>query len=152
MSDARFADGGEGPLRLRALAPEDLTVISALAQDAVFPMGEMTWQRRQRRFGLLLNRYRHEDRRAQPERVQSVLSVEDVMAVRTQGIDRTQADTVVSLLAVEFSPGPDGTGTLQLILAGDGAVALDVETLEVALRDVTRPYLALSGRAPRHDV
>jgi hypothetical protein len=36
-------------------------------------------------------------------------------------------------------------------LAGDGAIALAVETLDVALRDVTRPYLAPSGKVPAHD-
>jgi hypothetical protein len=41
-------------------------------------------------------------------------------------------------------------GRLTLVLAGDGAVALDVETLEVTLRDVTRPYVAVSGKAPDH--
>ncbi len=154
MSDASFRDAdGAGPLRLRALSSDDLTVLSALAQDAVFPITEMTWKRRQRRFGLLLNRFRWEDsQRRPPERVQAILSVEDVMAVRTQGIDRSDRDMVLSLLAVEFAPGPDGTGTLTLVLAGDGLIALEVETLEVALRDATRPYAAPSGRVPQHDL
>ena len=41
--DARFADADEGPLRLRALDPEDLTVLSALVQDAVTQVGEVGW-------------------------------------------------------------------------------------------------------------
>jgi hypothetical protein len=127
-------------------------VLSALAQDAVFPITEMSWQRRHRRFGLLLNRFRWEDAtRRPPERVQSLLSIDDVMAVRTHGIDRSDPDLVLSLLSIDHAPGPDGTGALTLVLAGDGAIALDVETLEMALRDVTRPYVAPSGRAPHHD-
>ena len=35
-----------------------------------------------------------------------------------------------------------------LTLAGDGAVALEVEALEVTLHDVTRPYRAPSGKVP----
>jgi hypothetical protein len=58
---------------------------------------------------------------------------------------------VISLLSMSFAAGPDGTGTITLTFAGDGAVALDVEALEVTLTDVTRPYLAPSGRAPAHD-
>ena len=38
-----------------------------------------------------------------------------------------------------------------MILAGDGAIALQVETLDVTLRDVSRPYLAPSGRVPSHE-
>lgn len=154
--DARFEDGAERPLRLVALTPEDLQVISALVQDAVLPATEMRWDRRGRRFALLLNRFRWEDReaaarRGRPyERVRAVLSVEDVHHVASQGIDRTDPDLVLSLLAVGFEPGEDGTGRVLLTLAGDGAIALDVECLEVTLKDVTRPYRAPSGRAPAH--
>ena len=35
MTDAKFEDGGEGPLRLVAQDAEDLKVISTLIQDAV---------------------------------------------------------------------------------------------------------------------
>ena len=41
-----------------------------------------------------------------------------------------------------FEPGEDGAGTLRLVFAGDGEIALDVECLDVRLVDVTRPYLA----------
>jgi hypothetical protein len=150
--DARFEDAGEGPVALRALDADDLTVISSLAQDAVFPAAEMTWDRRRRRFALLLNRFRweHGAGTATPERVQSVLVIEDAMKVATQGIDRADRDLVLSLLSIDWAPGEDGTGRITLVLAGDGAVAVDVETLEVTLKDVTRPYVAPSGQAPRH--
>lgn len=153
--DARFEDGGDAPLKLRAFDGDDLQVISTLCQDAVFPGHEMTWQSRQRRFALLLNRFRWEDlpaagRRRRPvERVRSVLAVEDVLKVRSQGIARDR-DTVYSLLSVAFEPGEDGMGVLTLTLAGDGVISLDVETLEVTLTDVTRPYLDPARRAPQH--
>ncbi len=54
--------------------------------------------------------------------------------------------------AIGFAPGTDGMGTLTLTLAGDGAIALEVETLDLTLRDVTRPYLAPSGKAPDHGI
>lgn len=158
MADARFEDGNEQPLNLLAQDADDLPVISALVQDAVLPVTEMTWDRKARRFALLLNRFRWEDRTAAEaakrpvERVRSLLVIEDVLAVKTQGIDRRDRDTVLSLLAVAWEPGPDGTGRLVLTLAGDGAVAVEVEALDVALRDVTRPYRAPSGKVPSHDL
>lgn len=149
--DARFEDASPAPLRLRAMDAEDLQVISSLVQDAVFPITEMTWQRSQRRFALLINRFRWEDAAVgRAERVQSVLAFEDVQAVRTNGIDRADRDLVLSLLSITLEPGEDGTGRAILWLAGDGAIAVDVEALEVSLRDVTRPYLAPSGKAPQH--
>jgi hypothetical protein len=152
--DAKFEDGREAPLNLGAMEAEDLKVISSLAQDAVFPITEMTWQPTKRRFGLLLNRFRWEDRgreRHGPERVQSLLVVENVLRVASQGIDRSDKDTILSLLAITFEPGTEGTGHVLLTLAGDGALRLEVEALEVTLKDVTRPYRAPSGKVPHHE-
>jgi hypothetical protein len=157
MTDATFQDGGEAPLRLVAQDGDDLKVISTLVQDAVLPVTELQFDARRRRFALLLNRFRWEDRdqaerlgRAY-ERVRSVLVVEDVLKVQSLGFERTDKDLVLSLLSLDFAPGQDGTGRLTLTLAGDGAIALDVEALEVRLDDVTRPYRAPSGKVPRHE-
>jgi hypothetical protein len=156
MSDARFEDADEGPLWLGAADGEDLKVLASLVQDAVFPITDMTFARSRREFAILLNRFRWEDRAAAEaagrpyERVRAMLLVRDVQAVRSQGIDRSDRDTILSLLDITFEPGVDGTGRLILTLAGDGAIALEVETLDVALRDVTRPYTAPSGKMPDH--
>ncbi|SDL63129.1 DUF2948 family protein [Aliiruegeria lutimaris] len=156
MTDATFQEGAERPVNVSAVDAEDLKVLSAMAQDAIFPITEMRWDSKSRRFALLLNRFRWEDReaaekRGRPyERVQSLLIVDDVLKVSSQGIDRTDAETILSLLALEFFAGPDGTGRLELTLAGDGAIALDVECLNVSLRDVSRPYIAPSGHVPDH--
>jgi hypothetical protein len=156
MTDARFEDGDEAPLRLVAQDGEDLKVISALVQDAVLPVTELKYDAKRHRFAALLNRFRWEDRieaervgRAY-ERVRSVLVIEDVRKVQSLGFDRADKDLVLSLLSIEFTPAEDGAGRLTLTLAGDGAIALDVEALEVRLDDVTRPYRAPSGKAPRH--
>ena len=146
--DARFEDADEGPLRLRALDPDDLVVVSAALQDAVFPVTEIVWQKSKRRFALLVNRFRWEAPGA--ERVQSLIAVEDAQSVRSQGFDASDKDLVLSLLAVEWAPGEDGAGRLTLVLAGDGAIEIAVEALEITLRDVTRPYRAVSGKTPGH--
>ncbi|MEQ8290799.1 MAG: DUF2948 family protein [Roseovarius sp.] len=151
--DARFEDGREAPLNLGAFDLEDLQVLSSLVQDAVFPVTEMAWRPRERRFAILLNRFRWEDagrERHGAERVRSVLAVDHVLKVSSQGIDRGDKDTILSVLTVGFEPGEDGTGHVLLTLAGDGAIRLAVEALEVTLKDVTRPYKAPSGRAPDH--
>ncbi len=86
-----------------------------------------------------------------PERVQSVLNVSEVSNVSSQGIDRNNADMILSVLTVEFEETNAPSGHVTLTLAGDGAIRLDVEALDVALRDVTRPYVAPSKKAPTHD-
>ena len=155
-TDATFEDGSEAPLRLKALDTDDLAVMAALVQDAVFPAAEMKWNAKARRFAILLNRFRWEDadnarlRKRRFERVQSVLAIEDVMQVQSQGVDKSDPDMIYSLLSVTFIAGEDGTGRVELTLAGDGAIALEVEALEVILQDVTRPYIAPSDMAPSH--
>lgn len=156
MTDARFEDGDDRPLHLMAEDADDLKVIAALVQDSIFPITEMSFDRRTRRFALMLNRFRWEDAEAAQragrgvERVRSVLVVQDVLKARTQGIDRQDHDTILSLLSVDFQAGAEGAGTVLLTLAGDGAIALQVEALDMALTDVSRPYLAPSGHVPRH--
>lgn len=156
MTDARFEDADDAPLRLIAQEAGDLQVLAALVQDAVFPITEMTFSKRQHRFALLLNRFRWEDKAAAEregrpfERVRSLLVFDDVLGVRSQGIDRGDTDTILSLLSISFSPAEEGSGVVELVLAGDGTVALQVEALEVTLTDVSRPYRANSGHVPDH--
>ncbi len=156
MADARFADGAERPLRLKAESAEDLPVLAALLQDAVFTAPDMGFSRRGRRFDVLLNRFRWEDRSAAEaarrpyERVRAVLSVLDVTGLASQGVTPGDKDSVLSLLSLGFTPGEDGTGVLELVLAGDGALRLQVECVNLVLTDVTRPYRAASEQAPGH--
>lgn len=155
VEDARFADADPRPLALKAEDQDDLRVISALLQDAILPASEISYDARARRLALLINRFRWEDAdmaRAEGrpfERVQSVLVIGDVMKLVSDGVDR-DAYTVLELLAINWQPGQDGTGRLSLEFAGDGTLAADVECINLDLRDVTRPYLAVSGKAPSH--
>ncbi len=152
MTDARFEDAAGAPLNLGAMDPEDLQVLSALAQDAVLTVADVAWEKRHHRLALLVNRLRREDGVHQdpPERVRALLVVENVLKVAAQGISRDEKDTVLSLLSVGFEPGEDGAGYVELTFAGDGALRCEVEALELRLKDVTRPYRAISGQMPDH--
>ncbi|MDF3855069.1 DUF2948 family protein [Paracoccus sp. P2] len=156
MADARFTDADPAPLALMAGDADDLTVISTLVQDAILPVTEIVYDGRHRQLALLLNRFRWEDadlarRDGRPyERVRAVLLVSDVRRVQSDGIDRTDKDLILELLTLTWQAGEDGTGLLLLQFAGDGTLAVEAECLNVELRDVTRPYIAPSRRAPQH--
>ncbi|RJL01890.1 DUF2948 family protein [Paracoccus siganidrum] len=153
--DARFADADPRPLVLMAEDETDLRIFSALVQDAVLPATEIGYDVKARRLALLINRFRWEDAdqaglEGRPfERVRALLIVHDVLRLQSDGIDR-DGETVLELLALSWQPGEDGTGRLLLEFAGDGTLAADVECINLELRDVTRPYVAPSGKAPRH--
>lgn len=152
--DATFEDGGEHPLNLGALEADDLEVLSALTQDAVFPITEMRYDAKARRFALLINRFRWEDKgleRHKPERVQALLVFDNVLGVASQGVDRREAEMVLSLLSIAWEAGDDAAGDIVLTLAGDGAIKLSCEALEASLKDVTRPYVAPSKKVPKHE-
>lgn len=149
--DARFEDGAERPVRLRALDSDDLTIVSGLLQDAVLVSGDMSYRKGERRFALLVNRVRWEHAGADPERVRALVVIEDALSVRAQGIEQGASDMVLSLLSVRFAPAEAPGGTVYLTFAGDGEIAVTVEALELLVQDVTRPYEAVSGHLPRHD-
>ena len=158
MADASFADGAEKPVRLRAENTEDLAVISALIQDAVGQNGETSWQMKNHRFALLINRFRWEDKeaaeaRGRPyERVQSTLVIDGALKVGGEGLNPADKAQIFALLALEFAAAEDGAGTMSLILQGDGAIHLQVECIDVTLTDVSRPYVARAKHVPHHPV
>lgn len=156
MADAKFSDGAEQPLRLKAESTDDLAVISTYVQDAVGQNAEISWMAKKHRFAILLNRFRWEDQanaenQNRPyERVQSMLVVDSALKVSAQGLDPNDKDMAFELLSIAFQAADDGAGQIILTLAGDGAIALDVECLDVTLSDVSRPYVARSTHVPSH--
>ena len=153
--DATFEDGAERALDLGAMDAEDLKVLSALCQDAVLPGGGMQYRKADRRFALLLNRFRWEDhdkaaqQRRPFERVRTAIVIDSVLSVKARGLDPSDRETLFALLSLELEPGEDGAGRLILHLAGDGDLALEVECIEMALSDISKPWVAKAG-APDH--
>ena len=155
--DAGFNDALDRPLNLGAQDAEDLQVISSLTQDAILTVDDLKWNRAERQLVFLLKRFRWEDvelakrQGRNPERVQSLLVIQNATGLASQGIDRKQADIVLSLMSLEFLGAEDGVGDLILTFSRDGALKVQVDGLDVALRDVTRPYVAPSKQVPNHD-
>lgn len=154
MADASFEDGADQPLKLTAETDEDLSVISSLIQDAVCKMGRVTWMPRRRRFSMLLYRFRWEDAdraeadKREYERVASALTIDDVLAVRSRGVDTQDAEQVFNTLNMAFEAGEDGAGVLRIICSGEAMFEFDVECLNALLSDLTRPWAA--GGKPLH--
>lgn len=155
FEDAPFANR---PVRLRAAGAEDLQIIAALAQDAVFRTGSVHWMPRTRRLVVILHRFRWEDRpvaereRRPFERVQSALTVGDALRLRVRGIDQAASEEVNSLLTMTFdSEDRDGSGGGRLCIAcaGGARVVVEVECLNVRLGDLTRPWQTASTAPPR---
>ncbi|WP_084396206.1 DUF2948 family protein [Henriciella aquimarina] len=143
------------PLRLIAEDADDLTVISASVQDAVTKAENFRYEARKHRFSIELNRFRWEEavgaKKAEPKaRVRSLLAFDGVLNVKALGISRADPEMVYSLLNITFEPAsePPG-GTVTLLFAGDGELALEVEALDVTLLD--SDYEWTTRRTPSHE-
>ena len=139
-------------LKLLALDAEDLAIVSAHLQDAVFKTDGLAFDARQRVFSVVVNRFVWENAASRGrsfERRRAAVAFKRVSAVRSIGIDRKDSQAVFSLLAVDFAASGDGPeGTLNLILSGNASIALDVECVEVQLADTGGAWE--TSLKPRH--
>lgn len=136
---------------LTAQDPEDLEVISARLQDAVAKMGDLVYLPKKRRFAALFNRYKWESGQRGDLRVRAGLHFDGVLSVKSKNLKLGAPGTVVSLLAVKFTPASadDPSGQVELVFAGGGAILLEVECLDAGLADVSGAWAA-RGR-PSHE-
>ncbi|MBO9590624.1 DUF2948 family protein [Devosia sp.] len=141
-------------LKLLALDTEDLAVLSAHVQDAVVRTVDMGYARGDRRFALLMNRYDWtEDKpRSKGLRKRSGLHFDRVLNVAYAGFDPASPEGVLNLLALTFTPGPDGvSGVVEITFAGGGTVRLTVEVLEARLADLGATWAAAAKPAHKLD-
>jgi hypothetical protein len=132
-------------LRLLAEDEEDLKILSAHVQDAVVRIGDVAYLPKARRFAMLLNRYRWEDDADAKNaglRMLAGLHFENVLGAKALNLTQDDPDALVELLAVGFTPGAQGAGTVELCLAGGGSIRLQVECIDASLRDMAGPWPA----------
>ena len=141
-----------GLLRLMAEDAADLDIVGAAVQDALVRVGEMTFDKKARRFTIMLNRFRWEtaNEKGPYERIRAALSFDSVLGVKSRRVRHDSDDALASLLSVGFIPEeePPG-GVVRLLLAGGGEIAIDVECLDAVLVD-TGPAWS-TPRRPDHD-
>jgi Protein of unknown function (DUF2948) len=142
-------------LKLIALDAAEVPVVSLHLQDAVVRVADMAYSLQDTRFALMCNRYHRSDAsdtKGSGERRRAALRIERVKRVQSQGFDLKSTATVLSILAVLFVPDPDPAtapaGTLTLVCAGNAAVRLAVECVEMALEDLGPAWQP--GRRPMH--
>jgi hypothetical protein len=139
-------------LRLMAEDTADLDIIGAAVQDAIVRVGEISLDKKARRFTVMLNRFRWEaaGEKGPYERIRAALSFEGVLGVKSRRVRQETDEAVASLLSIGFIPEeePPG-GVVRLLLAGGGEIAVDVECLDVVLID-TGPTWP-TPRRPDHE-
>lgn len=140
-------------LRLIAEETADLEVISSAVQDSVLKAENLKYDRTRRRFTLEVNRFQWEDsksKRGPQGRVRALLAFDGVLSVKTRAITKADPDLVLSVLSLSFEPAaePPG-GTISILFAGDGELALEVEAIDATLLDSA--YEWSTRQRPDHD-
>lgn len=125
-------------LKLAALDAEDLAVISAHLQDAVLRAGDLAWLPGEHRFVLVARRFDWSVAPGEaPRRRLAGVHFERVNGVKTRGITPGAAsDDTLSLLAITFEEGETPSGVATLVFSGGAAIRLDLECVEVRLKDL----------------
>lgn len=123
-----------GLLKLIAFDEEDLAVISAHLQDAQVSVGNMAYIPKSRRFVFAALRV---GKSLEPSSMSlySGIHFDNVIAVRLHQIDQKQLDMVLILIGILFENTDSPGGKITLLFQGDRSVQLDVECIEVLLRD-----------------
>lgn len=138
MQDTTAPGTGESePLRLTVLDDEDLSVVSALLQDAEATLSDMAFLPKQARFALVVSRFDWTAAmRGSPERCRAGLHFERVLHVARSGLPAPDPDLPLRLLAIAFSPEDAPGGAVVLTFIGGAQIRLDVECLEAEMRDI----------------
>ena len=129
----------DGKLKLLALDADDLGVISAAVQDSLVAVRDCAFFADEKRFVLLLNRFRWEaDATVETAywRTHSAMVFNTVQAVHHHRIPLKEPDRVLELLAA----GVERPGLVILRFAADRAIRLEIDRLACHLGDVGEPW------------
>ena len=129
------------PLRLRARDADDLAVLSAALQDAIVPVHDMTFLRRERCFVMAVNRFCWEqpaqlvDGQEFWQRTLCGVRFQGIDSVQTRRLDLRDRSRMLDLLAISAEEGG-----LLLTFADDAALRLAGAGIDVLLEDRGEPW------------
>ena len=125
-------------LKLIAQNDEQLTILSSLAQDSIIKSNEMGYDKKNKRFALLMNRYRHEEEN--PSRIRTAIHFDYVESIKSVGIDKKSKDEILVLLAIRFEIKSKPSGSIFLEFSNNKSISFDVESIEAFLTDMGEPW------------
>ena len=125
-------------LKLIAQDDEQLTILSSLAQDSIIKSNEMGYDKKNKRFALLMNRYRHEEEN--PSRIRTAIHFDYVESIKSVGIDKESKNEILVLLAIRFEIKSKPSGSIFLEFSNNKSISFDVESIEAFLTDMGEPW------------
>lgn len=153
-------------VKLRARDEQDLRVIAAMLQDALVPLKDVAFLKREKRFVLVANRFLWERAPDEPlelpelegdasfdddappapfERVNCGIIFDKVKSARTRGFDLANQEQILNLLTLEAEGN-----SIFLVFSGGAAIRLDVAGIHCHVEDLGEPWPA--DQRPEHEL
>ncbi len=144
------------PVKLRARDPQDMSVLSAVLQDALVRPADMAYLASDKRFVMVVSRFRWEHpecdvppepepegnarfeeagQRTLFERVNAGVCFDRVRRVRTHGLDLRDHERILNLLTVETE-----AQAITLVFSDGPAIRLEVSAIACHLEDLGEPW------------
>lgn len=145
-------------LKLRCEDAEDIVVLSSLLQDALVPMSELAWLPKEKCFVFVASRFIWSEcidvtlpvGEAGIEcysRQNFGVTIEEVEAIQSRGIDIEDKGRILELLAITAEANGKGAA-LELIFAGGAGIRLQCARIALHGQDVGDPWPTM--RRPQH--
>lgn len=119
-------------LKLRAKDKDDVQVISAILQDAIAPICDMTYMVNEKNFVMVVHRLRREAETKEHglERVCCAVNLYGIEKVQFSGLDLSQRSRMLDLLVVLLE-----SETLTFIFAGEARIRLHLGNWSMIVED-----------------
>ena len=134
-------------LKLKAFDEDGLIIISTLCQDSIIKENEYDYDKKSKRFAILMNRFCHESNEQQ--RIRTAIHFDYVEKLKTKNINKEDKDETLVLLAINFNETRKPSGSITLEFSGNKAINLLVENIEVFLTDIGDPWV--TNKKPDHN-
>ena len=143
-------------LSLVAQNEEDLVVISTLCQDSIIKVANIKWAKKSKRFYLLINRFCWElndlskKKSSNMLRINSLISFNSVLSVKSAGIQQNNNSDITSLLTINYNFFNFEKQAIDLIFSGNSQISLNIECIDVFLKDISEPFEGTTSKQPKH--
>ena len=136
-------------LKLKAVAAEDIVVLSALLQDSLVAAPDILFLAEDACLVMVLNRYCWEqnskDSQTQPQRCMCGLKVTSVSQIRQRGLSG-QPNQFYNLLSITYE---EATRRLTFTFSEGCGIRLDVDRLALLVQDIADPHPGFAR--PQHE-
>ena len=149
-----MSEEAKNNLKLIGKNQEDLKIISAYTQDSIVAVKDIVFLEQNRIFIMLINRFMWEDVEkdvlGQNRRIRSAIKFEEVLKVKSKGINQKSENKLLVCLTIKCSEISNNNYEIKIFFSGDSIITLTSEAVEVVMNDLGKAWNV--KRIPEHKI